>query len=233
MKQIYPNFKRLALIIVCCLSPIILFAQTKIAGTVNDETKQPLPGVSVMLKGTSQGTTSDAYGRFIITASPGQVLIFKFLGFAQQEAAVGNSSTIIVNLTGDNKILNEVVVTALGIKKETRRIGYAVSTVRGEDLTLARDPDPITGLIGKVAGLSVGPSAELLGAPNVAIRGNTISLYVVDGFPINTDTYNISPDDIESYTVLKGPAAAALYGNRASYGAILITTKKGNKGKKA
>ncbi|MEB0263214.1 MULTISPECIES: SusC/RagA family TonB-linked outer membrane protein [unclassified Mucilaginibacter] len=232
MKQIYPNFKRLALIIVCCLSPIILFAQTKIAGTVNDETKQPLPGVSVMLKGTSQGTTSDAYGRFIITASPGQVLIFKFLGFAQQEATVGNSSTMIVNLTGDNKILNEVVVTALGIKKETRRIGYAVSTVRGEDLTLARDPNPITGLIGKVAGLSVGPSAELLGAPNVAIRGNTISLYVVDGFPINTDTYNISPDDIESYTVLKGPAAAALYGNRASYGAILITTKKGNKGKK-
>jgi TonB-linked SusC/RagA family outer membrane protein len=232
MKHFYPNLKRLALIMMCILSPIILFAQTKISGTVNDETKQPLPGVSVMLKGTSQGTTTDAYGRFIINASPGQVLVFKFLGFAEQETTVGTSATLIVNLNGDSKTLNEVVVTALGVKKETRRVGYAVSTVKGEDLTLARDPNPITGLVGKVAGLSVGPSAELLGSPNVAIRGNSISLYVVDGFPINTDTYNISPDDIETYTVLKGPAAAALYGNRASYGAILITTKKGNKNKK-
>jgi TonB-linked SusC/RagA family outer membrane protein len=232
MKDFYPSLKRLTLFIMCCFSPLILLAQNKITGTVNDETKQPLPGVSVMLKGTTQGTTTDVYGRFIITASPGQVLVFKFLGFAQQEAVVGNSTSMVVNLKGDSKALNEVVVTALGIKKETRRIGYAVSTVNGEDLTLARDPNPVTGLIGKVAGLSVGPSAELLGAPNVSIRGNSISLYVVDGFPINTDTYNISPDDIESYTVLKGPAAAALYGNRASYGAILITTKKGNKNKK-
>jgi len=216
----------------CILSPIILFAQTKISGIVNDETKQPLPGVSVMLKGTGQGTTTDAYGRFIITASPGQVLVFKFLGFSEQEATIGTGNTITVNLKGDSKTLNEVVVTALGVKKETRRIGYAVQTVNGDDLTLARDPNPITGLTGKVAGLSVGPSAELLGAPSVRLRGNQISLYVVDGFPINTDTYNISPDDIESYTVLKGPAAAALYGNRAQYGAILITTKKGNKNKK-
>jgi TonB-linked SusC/RagA family outer membrane protein len=232
MKHFYPNLKRLAIVLMCCLSPLILFAQTKITGTVNDENKQPLPGVSVMLKGTSQGTTTDVYGRFIITASPGQVLVFKFLGFAQQEATVGTGTTMVVNLSGDSKTLNEVVVTALGVKKETRRIGYAVQTVNGEDLTLARDPNPITGLTGKVAGLSVGPSAELLGAPSVRLRGNQISLYVVDGFPINTDTYNISPDDIESYTVLKGPAAAALYGNRAQYGAILITTKKGNKNKK-
>jgi len=232
MKHFYPNLKRLALIIVCCLSPVILFAQTKITGTVNDETKQPLPGVSVMLKGTSQGTTTDVYGRFIINASPGQVLVFKFIGFAPHEATVGNGNSMVVNLTGDSKTLNEVVVTALGVKKETRRIGYAVQTVNGDDLTMARDPNPITGLTGKVAGLSVGPSAELLGTPSVRLRGNQISLYVVDGFPINTDTYNISPDDIETYTVLKGPAAAALYGNRASYGAILITTKKGNKSKK-
>ncbi|MBD1391583.1 SusC/RagA family TonB-linked outer membrane protein [Mucilaginibacter glaciei] len=232
MKQIYPNLKRLAFLLMCLFSPLIMLAQTKITGTVNDETKQPLPGVSVMLKGTSQGTTTDVYGRFIITASPGQVLEFKFLGFTPQEAVVGTGSSMVVNLKGDSKTLNEVVVTALGVSKDARRVGYAVSTVKGSDLTLARDPNPITGLIGKVAGLSVGPSAELLGNPNVAIRGNTISLYVVDGFPINTDTYNISPDDIETYTVLKGPAAAALYGNRASYGAILITTKKGNKNKK-
>lgn len=232
MKHYYLNLKWLFILFVCCLSPCILFAQTKITGIVNDETKQPLPGVSVMLKGTKKGTTTDTYGRFTIGASPGQVLVFKFLGFATQEATVSTEKTMVINLAGDNKSLNEVVVTALGVKKETRRIGYAVSTVKGEDLTLARDPNPIAGLIGKVAGLSVGPSAELLGNPNVSIRGNSVSLYVVDGFPINTDTYNISPDDIESYTILKGPAAAALYGNRASYGAILITTKKGNNNKK-
>ncbi|HEK20901.1 SusC/RagA family TonB-linked outer membrane protein [Mucilaginibacter sp.] len=232
MKQIYLNLNRLVLLIAACLFPVMLFAQSKITGTVTDETKQPLPGVSVMLKGSSLGTTTDVYGRFIINASPGQTLIFKYLGFAEQEATVGTAKNMIITLKGDNKALNEVVVTALGVKKETRRIGYSVQTVNGEDITLARDPNPITGLTGKVAGLSVGPSAELLGAPSVRLRGNAISLYVVDGFPINTDTYNISPDDIESYTVLKGPAAAALYGNRASYGAILITTKKGNKNKK-
>ncbi|MBB5397013.1 SusC/RagA family TonB-linked outer membrane protein [Mucilaginibacter sp. AK015] len=232
MKRFYSHLKRLAIVLMCCLSPAVLFAQSKITGTVTDETRQPLPGVTVMLKGTNLGTTTDVYGRFIINASPGQTLVFKFLGFADQETTVGSASNMLITLKGDNKTLNEVVVTALGVKKETRRVGYSVQTVNGEDLTLARDPNPITGLTGKVAGLSVGPSAELLGAPSVRLRGNAISLYVVDGFPINTDTYNISPDDIETYTVLKGPAAAALYGNRASYGAILITTKKGNKNKK-
>jgi len=124
------------------------------------------------------------------------------------------------------------VVTALGVKKETRRIGYAIQTVDGDLLTTARDPNPINGLIGKVAGLSVGATSEILGVPNVTIRGNTVSLYVVDGLPINSDTFDLSPDDIETYTVLKGPAAAALYGNRAANGAILITTKKGDKAKK-
>ena len=232
MKHFYPNFKRLVITILCCLSPILLFAQTKITGTINDEKNQPLPGVNVVLKGTSKGTTTDNYGRFSINAEPGQVLTIRFIGFTTQEATIGNNRNMVITLIGDTKALNEVVVTALGVKKSSRNIGYAVSTVNGDDLTMARDPNPITGLVGKVAGLSVGPSAELLGVPNVSIRGNTVSLYVVDGFPINTDTYNISPDDIETYTVLKGPAAAALYGNRASYGAILITTKKGNKNKK-
>ncbi|QXV67532.1 SusC/RagA family TonB-linked outer membrane protein [Mucilaginibacter sp. 21P] len=232
MKQIYLYLKRVAIAVICCLSPAILFAQNKISGTVTDETKQPLPGVSVMLQGTNQGTTTDLYGRFIINASKGQVLVFKFLGFTEQQVTIGSTTNMIVALKGDSKTLNEVVVTALGVSKDARKVGYAVQTVNGSDLTLARDPNPITGLTGKVAGLSVGASAELLGAPSVRLRGNAISLYVVDGFPINTDTYNISPDDIETYTVLKGPAAAALYGNRAQYGAILITTKKGNKNKK-
>ncbi|AMR34116.1 SusC/RagA family TonB-linked outer membrane protein [Mucilaginibacter sp. PAMC 26640] len=232
MEQFYPNFKRLAIIMMCCLSPLFLFAQTKISGIVNDEQRQPLAGVSVMLKGTTQGTITDIDGKFAINARQGAVLTFRFIGFADREVTVGTTTSINVTLAGDSKALREVVVTALGVKKDARRIGYAIQTVKGDALTTARDPNPITGLIGKVAGVSVGPSAELLGNPNVLIRGNQVSLYVVDGIPINTDTYNISPDDIETYTVLKGPAAAALYGNRASYGAILITTKKGDKNKK-
>ncbi|HEY0175617.1 MAG TPA: carboxypeptidase-like regulatory domain-containing protein, partial [Pedobacter sp.] len=211
------------------IAPVILHAQSKITGTVNDETNQPLPGVSVMLKGSSLGTTTDGNGKFTISAKPGQTLVFHSVGFNPKEVALGSNTVLTINLISNSSQLSEVVVTALGIKKETKRIGYAVSTIGGAELTTARDPNPITGLVGKIAGLSVGPSAELLGAPNVSIRGNTVSLYVVDGFPINTDTYNLSPDDIESFTVLKGPAAAALYGNRASFGAILITTKKANK----
>jgi len=232
MKQIYKQLKTALVILFLGIFPTHLFAQTNISGIVRDEQKQPLPGVSVTIAGSGKATATDVNGRYMIAAVPGQTLVFNFIGYAIQRIVVGDKNTIDVNLIGSTTTLNEVVVTALGVKKETRRIGYAVQAVNGDAVTTARDPNPITGLTGKVAGLSVGPSAELLGNPNVLIRGNAVSLYVVDGFPINTDTYNISPDDIESYTVLKGPAAAALYGSRAQYGAILITTKKGDKNKK-
>eukprot|EP01042_Synura_sphagnicola_P017877 gene17877-22604_t len=174
-----------------CLAPALLFGQTKIGGTVTDDTKQPLPGVSVMLKGTTKGTTTDINGRFLFTVQKGQ------------EVEVTDQKEYNMQLKADNKTLNEVVVTALGVKKETRRIGYAIQTVNGSDLTTARDPNPINGLIGKVAGLQVAATAEILGVPNVTIRGNTVTLYVVDGLPINSDTFDLSPDDIETYTVLK------------------------------
>lgn len=232
MNKFYQKLKTVITVLLFCIAPSILLAQSKISGTVTDENHLPLPGVSVRIKEQNKGTVTDIEGRYIISASAGQTLSFSFIGYTSQSAVVGDKAVINISLTGDNKTLNEVVVTALGIKKETRRVGYAVQTVQGDALTTARDPNPIAGLIGKVAGVSVGPSAELLGNPNVLIRGNQVSLYVVDGFPINTDTYNISPDDIETYTVLKGPAAAALYGSRAQYGAILITTKKGDKNKK-
>ncbi|MGZ3872369.1 MAG: carboxypeptidase-like regulatory domain-containing protein [Mucilaginibacter sp.] len=232
MKQIYMHFKTVITVLLFCLGPVLLFGQSKIGGTVTDTKKQPLPGVSVMLKGTSQGTTTDVNGRFLFTVEKGQVLTFKFLGFIPQEITVGDQANYNVVLVDDSRTLNEVVVTALGVKKETRRIGYAIQTVNGDDLTTARDPNPINGLIGKVAGLSVGATSEVLGVPNVTIRGNTVTLYVIDGLPINSDTFDLSPDDIDTYTVLKGPAAAALYGNRAANGAILITTKKGNGAKK-
>ncbi|MCJ8209591.1 SusC/RagA family TonB-linked outer membrane protein [Mucilaginibacter sp. RS28] len=231
MKQFYLRIRAVAMLLLCFVS-LTVSAQNQISGTVVDEKNEPLPGVSITISGSTKGTTTDLNGRFSIKAARGTVLRVSFVGYITQQVTVTDSRPLTISLRADTKSLNEVVVTALGIKKETRRVGYALQTVNGEDLTLARDPNPVTGLIGKVAGLSVGPSAELLGTPNVSIRGNTVSLYVVDGIPINTDTYNISPDDIETYTVLKGPAAAALYGNRASYGAILITTKKGNKNKK-
>lgn len=235
MRSFYQRFNALLLVLVLGLLPQLLRAQgpgTPVSGVVTDDQKQPLPGVSVLVKGTTRGTSTDTDGRFVLNASPADVLTFSFIGTTTQEVAVGSRTTFAVSLATDAKQLNEVVVTALGVKKETRKIGYAVQEVNGADVTLARDPNPISGLTGKVAGLSVGPSAELLRAPNVQLRGNTLSLYVVDGFPIDTDTWNISPDDIDTYTVLKGPAAAALYGNRAQNGAILITTKKGNRNRK-
>ncbi|MEN0055977.1 MAG: SusC/RagA family TonB-linked outer membrane protein [Mucilaginibacter sp.] len=232
MNKFYLRLKTIITVLLFCVAPSILFGQTKISGTVTDENHLPLPGVSVMLKDQKKGTITDVDGHYFITASSGQTLTFTFIGYAPQNVTVADKAVINVSMNGNNKTLNEVVVTALGVKKETRRIGYALQAVNGSDVTMARDPNPITGLTGKVAGLSVGASAELLGNPSVLIRGNAVTLYVVDGFPINTDTYNISPDDIETYTVLKGPAAAALYGSRAQYGAILITTKKGDKNKK-
>ncbi len=232
MNKFYQKLKTVITVLLFCIAPSILMAQSKISGTVTDENRLPIPGVSVRLKDQNKGTVTDIEGRYFISASAGQTLTFSFIGYTTQSVVVADKLIINVSLTGDSKTLNEVVVTALGVKKETRRVGYATQTVQGDALTTARDPNPIAGLIGKVAGVSVGPSAELLGNPNVLIRGNQVSLYVVDGFPINTDTYNISPDDIETYTVLKGPAAAALYGSRAQYGAILITTKKGDKNKK-
>ena len=235
MRTFYRRLHLVLLVLVLGLLPKMLRAQSSgspVSGVVSDNQKQPLPGVSVLIKGTTRGTSTDTDGQFVLTASPGEVLMFSFVGTATQEIKVADQRTFTVTLATDTKALDEVIVTALGVSKETRKIGYAVQQVNGEDLVRARDPNPITGLVGKVAGLSVGPSAELLRAPNVSLRGNTLSLYVVDGFPIDTDTWNISPDDIDTYTVLKGPAAAALYGNRAQNGAILITTKKGNKNKK-
>ncbi|MDO3642140.1 MAG: SusC/RagA family TonB-linked outer membrane protein [Mucilaginibacter sp.] len=232
MKQIYMHFRTLITALLFCLAPVLLFGQSKIGGTVTDNQKQALPGVSVKVKGTTQGTITDVNGRFLLTVQKGQVLEVSFLGFQPAEVPVTDQTNYNIVLKDDSKTLNEVVVTALGVKKETRRLGYSVQTVNGDALTTARDANPVNGLIGKVAGLSVGATSEVLGVPNVTIRGNTVTLYVVDGLPINSDTFDLSPDDIETYTILKGPAAAALYGNRAANGAILITTKKGNANKK-
>jgi TonB-linked SusC/RagA family outer membrane protein len=210
--------------------PFLVNAQKVLSGKiVSAKDQAPVAGITVIVKGSKKGTSSNTDGAFIIHAKEGDVLVFSGIGFETKEQTVNGSDDITVALNELSKGMSEVVVTALGVKKEIKKIGYAVQEVKGEELIKARDQNPITGLTGKVAGLSVGPSAELLRKPTVLLRGNEITLFVVDGIPISTDTWNISPDDIETYTVLKGPTAAALYGSRAQYGAILITTKKGNK----
>ncbi|MBS1532525.1 MAG: carboxypeptidase-like regulatory domain-containing protein, partial [Bacteroidetes bacterium] len=193
MDQLYKKFRAGIVFLLYCLLPAFAFAQAKIGGTVTDENHQPLPGVTISINGSTKGTVTDENGRFLFTAQKGQVLTFKFIGYQAQQVTISDQVVYDVVMKADNQELNEVVVTALGVKKETRRIGYSTQTVNGDQLTTARDPNPVNGLIGKVAGLSVGATSEILGTPNVTIRGSTVSLYVVDGLPINSDTFDLSP----------------------------------------
>ncbi len=204
-----------------------------VTGKITDKTDNaPIAGATVRIKGTERGTTATAEGIFKISVSENSILQFSFIGFTPQEIQVGSKSTINVSLNENVQELQEVVTTALGISKERRSLTNAIQTVKGADLIKAREPNPINSLAGKVAGLTIGASAELLGRPSVVLRGNEDVLYVVDGVPINSDTWNISADDIETYSVLKGANAAALYGFRGKNGAILISTKKGSKDKR-
>lgn len=200
---------------------------------VNKEDNQPLPGVSVQVKGTNRGSTTNANGEFSISGlSKGTKLVISSIGMITQEIEVDNRSEISISMDTDTKQLSEIVFTALGISKDKRAIANSVQSVKGDDMIKAREPNAINSLVGKIAGLTVGPSSELLGRPTLVLRGQTDMLYVVDGVPINSDTYNISADDIDQYSVLKGAAAAALYGFRGKNGALLITTKKGTKDKR-
>jgi len=218
----------------CLLLGGSAFAQEKtIVGKVLSPDGTGLFGVTIQEKGTQGFTTTDAEGNYAMTIkSQSPVLVFSFIGYATQEVQVGKDTRINITLAPSNKQLNEVIVTALGIKKEIKKVGYAVQELKGDEITKARDVNPVQGLEGKIAGLTVGANAEMLARPQIVLRGNTDVLFVVDGVPINSDTWNISPDDVESYSVLKGTNAAALYGFRGQNGAIIITTKRGSKEKK-
>lgn len=232
-----PKFLRmnvgLWLIAFLMISNVVLAQENVLTGKVTEKDGSGIPGVSILLKGTTRGTTTGESGDYKITIpNEKAVLVFRYVGYVAQEITVGSRTNINVTLAEDERQLQEVVVTALGIKKETRTIGYTTQDVKGSDLVKAREPNTINSLVGKVAGLTVGPSAELLGRPQLVLRGKSDLLFVVDGVPINSDTWNISADDIETYTILKGANAAALYGFRGQNGAILITTKKGSKDKR-
>ncbi|MDR7131814.1 TonB-linked SusC/RagA family outer membrane protein [Algoriphagus sp. 4150] len=241
-------------VITACLLFIINFSfaqQARVEGKVIDANSDPLPGVTVLVKSTNRGTVTDIDGNYAIQAGEGETLIFSFVGFESLERVVGNLTTINVTLT-EGLALNEVVVTALGVKREIKALGYSVQAVDGDRFTEARETNVINSLSGRVAGVQViNSSSGIGGSSRVTIRGESSlningnqPLFVVNGVPISNSIVGssgssnqevdygnaageINPDDIESMTVLKGPAAAALYGSRGANGVILITTKSG------
>lgn len=208
-----------------------LLAQTNlISGKVTSEQGEGIPGVAVSLEGTSTGTITDISGNYQLAISSGDaVLIFSSVGFNTQRVAVNNQSRIDITLIEDITALEEVVVTALGVERDKKALGYAVQEVEGAGLTKAREPNVMSSLTGKVAGLVVNNKTDLFNSPEFRLRGE-VPLVVVDGVPNDSDFWDISPDDIEKITVLKGTTASALYGSIGKDGAIMITTKKGIRG---
>ncbi|UCS94629.1 SusC/RagA family TonB-linked outer membrane protein [Echinicola marina] len=249
------NLQSLMVFVMLLFSQTVL-AQTKtISGTVTDAGDgMAIPGVNVFLKGTTNGTSTDLDGKYNLANVPEDgTLVFSFIGYVSQEVAAAGKNTIDISLAQDTEELGEVVVTALGISKEKEKLGYSVTEVGSESLNKARETNVANSLAGRVAGLVVkGTSSGPGGTSKVTLRGiPSISgsgspLYVINGVPMDNSQRgsagqwggsdngdgigNLSPDDIESMTVLKGQAASALYGTRASNGVIMITTKKGSKG---
>ncbi|BAV07960.1 TonB-linked outer membrane protein, SusC/RagA family [Filimonas lacunae] len=196
---------------------------------VLDGANLPIPDVAVVLKGSSKVFSSDEKGRVVFQAATGQVVRIGRVGYNTVEITLTDNLQLNVQLTGSAGSGNEVVVTATGIKKEARRLGYATQTVNASQFIKAREPNAVNSLKGNVAGLTVNINPELGHAPDISLRGDGAPMYVVDGVPMTSDTYNINPDDIETFTVLKGPNATALYGFAGQNGAIVITTKKAAK----
>ena len=222
-----------------------------VKGTVTDA-DGPLIGATVKVAGTTSGTVTDFDGNFSIQCKPGATLEISYVGYKTISVKAQNGMKVMME--ADGKVLSEVVVTALGVKRDRKALGYGLEEVKGEDLTKAKETNVINSLSGKVAGLVVQNTAGgASGSTRVLLRGNTEMagnnqpLYVVDGVPLDNTNFGsagegggydlgdgisaINPDDIETMTVLKGPAASALYGSRASHGVILITTKKAEKDK--
>jgi TonB-linked SusC/RagA family outer membrane protein len=237
-------------------NPALLFQEIKITGRVTAEDGLGLPGVTVVEKGTTNGTITDADGKYAIRVSgAGVTLVFSFVGFETQEVAVGDRRVIDVVMREEVKRLDEVVVTALGITRQEKSLGFAVGKVNGDELDKVVQENVVNSLAGKVAGVTINATGGTGSSVSMVIRGATSlssdnqPLFVVDGVPMINGLNNTSqigdrnvvdygnaisdlnPDDIESVSILKGPSAAALYGSRAGNGVVLITTKKGRKSK--
>lgn len=252
----YSGLRKLLGVFIALVACCNLSAQ-KVSGVVTDVRDGfGLPGVSVLVTGTTIGTVTDMDGNYTLDVEGGKELQFSYIGYTTVTIPINGQVKIDVQLSEDTQKIDEVVVTALGIKREKKALGYSMQEVKGESLTQTRDANVANALAGKVAGLQikqngtgVGGSSRIVIRGNNSIAGNNQPLVVVDGVPIDnfsggTDDYwgngnvdkgsgisDISPDDIESMSVLKGPAAAALYGSRAGNGVVMITTKKGTKSK--
>ncbi len=232
--------KFLALFLVSALSlGTLAQAQDRtVTGKVTADDGSSLPGVNISVKGTTRGTNSDVNGSYTLTAVPDNAtIVFSYIGFKAQEVAVGNRSTVNVTLDTDVSLLNEVVVTGLGVTRESKAVGHALQQVDGEKLTFSKEANLANGLAGKIAGVQIqGVPSSSFRSANIRIRGvNGLSiyanpLYIVDGTPIdNLDAVNM--DNVESVTVLKGASATAIYGQRAAEGVVVITSKKSARGK--
>ena len=231
------------------LTAVGAMAQTQVKGTVvSQEDGLPIVGAAVQIVGTSQGTVTNGNGEFQLTVpSSGATLRISYLGM--QTINVTAARTMRIEMLSDNKILNEVVVTALGISREQKTLGYSAQTIDNAQLTEGKVTDVTSALAGKVAGVQINATSGDPGQANSviirgisSINGNNQPLYVIDGVPLQSTTLlaqqhqnaiggitNVNPNDIENMTVLKGAAATALYGSRAANGVILITTKSGAK----
>ncbi len=224
------------------------WTQRTVSGKVTDDSGEGLPGVNVVIKGTSTGTTTDIDGNYQLSTNDSDILVFSFVGFTTQEVQVGSRSVIDVSMGGATE-LQEVVVTAFGIEREKKALSYSVQEVGNQTLVKASTPNTVNALQGKVAGVQVNQSSGMPGSSSfIRVRGsnsfnsNNQPLFVVDGLPITSTpsssggvsgvdyssrSLDLNPADIESISVLKGATAAALYGLRASNGVVLITTKNG------
>jgi TonB-dependent SusC/RagA subfamily outer membrane receptor len=236
-----------------------VFAQRTVTGTVTGaDDGMGLPGVTVLVKGTQVRTITDINGSFTLTApAEATTVIFEFMGMETQEVAITGDVVNCVMKSSDIA-LDDVVVTALGVTRDKKSLGYSVQELSGDAVSDVRQSNFVNSLSGKVSGVSIKKSATMGGSANILIRGNTSltgnnqALFVVDGVPIDNNTNtssgnvavgwggydygnaasDINPDDIESISVLKGAAATVLYGSRAANGVVLITTKKGTKKKR-
>ncbi|MEX2403014.1 MAG: carboxypeptidase-like regulatory domain-containing protein, partial [Balneolales bacterium] len=239
-----------------CMTTLVVAQQHEVAGQITEaSTGESLAGVNVMVEGTSIGTSTDVNGEYALSdIYPNSTLVVSFIGYDSQEIPVEGQAVIDIELEPSAEMLDEMVVTALGITREKRSLGYSVATVQGEKIANTSQENVLGGLAGRVAGVTMNQTSGVGSSVSVVIRGLTSlttdnqPLFVIDGVPISSGLNNVSgmgggnevdygnaisdlnPADIEDMTVLKGPSAAALYGSRAANGVILITTKTGQKG---
>ena len=243
--------KKVKLFLTCLLAVLTmaLYAQNRqISGTVTDPDGNPMPGVAVFVEGTNVGTVTDANGAYTLNMRGGNVVKFSFFGMRDVIVPVDNQGKVDVRMEEDTIGLDEVVITATGMTRQEKTLGYASTTVRSEEILKGHAADALSGLSGKVAGVQISSSGGTGTSQKVIVRGyssfsSNAPLYVIDGVPMSNSTMgtqdlnnsidfgnqaaDINPEDIESITVLKGASATALYGSRAGNGAIIITTKRG------